>query len=54
MCFGAAFADLEAKIALGTLIRRFKSEVISAEPVDVVASLTQRPRHGVPVRLAGG
>jgi cytochrome P450 len=51
MCVGAAFAELEAKLVLGTLIRHFKPSVLSDAPVDVVASLTQRPRHGLPVRL---
>jgi cytochrome P450 len=51
MCIGAAFADLEAKIVLATFLRRFKPHVLSAATLEVVPSLTQRPRHGLPVQL---
>lgn len=47
MCIGAAFADIEAKTVLAALIRRFEPRVTSSEEVDVVSSLTQRPRHGL-------
>jgi cytochrome P450 len=51
MCIGAAFADLEAKLVLATFMRRFKPRVLSDAPLDLVASFTQRPRYGLPVRL---
>jgi cytochrome P450 len=51
MCVGAAFAELEAKLVLGTLIRRFKPSLLSDAPLELVSSFTQRPRYGLPVRL---
>ncbi len=51
MCIGAAFADMELKIVLGLLLARFKPEVLSDAPLDLVPSITQRPRHGVPARV---
>lgn len=51
MCVGAAFAELEVRLVLAALIRRFRPQLVSGAPLDLVASLTQRPRHGMPVRL---
>jgi cytochrome P450 len=51
MCIGAAFADLETKVVLGSLIAHYKPTLASDAPMPVVPSLTQRPRYGLPVRL---
>jgi cytochrome P450 len=53
MCVGAAFAELEARLVLAALIRLFQPQLVSDAPLDLVASFTQRPRHGLPVRLDG-
>lgn len=51
MCLGAVFAELEAKLVLATFIRRFKPSLLSDATLDLIASFTQHPRHGMPVRL---
>jgi cytochrome P450 len=51
MCIGAAFADLETKMALATFIRRFRPRLVSDGPIELISSLTQRPRYGLPALL---
>lgn len=51
MCIGAAFADMEAKLVLASFIATYQPTLVDDAPMEVVPSLTQRPRHGLPVRL---
>ena len=51
LCIGAAFADIESKIVLAAFIAKFRPEMLPQRPLEVVSSLTQRPRYGLRVRL---
>jgi len=51
LCLGEAFAKQEAVIALATLARRFRLELLDASEPELVASVTLRPRHGVRARV---
>jgi cytochrome P450 len=49
-CIGDRFAELEAVLILGALLRRFRFEWIE-QPVDLVASVTLRPKNGLRLRI---
>jgi cytochrome P450 len=52
-CIGAAFADMEIRIAMATLLASFDVTLRSPEPaVPVRRNITMGPAGGVPVRLA--
>lgn len=51
-CIGAAFANYELRVVLGTLLREFDLELADALPeVPERRNLTMAPKRGVPVRL---
>ncbi len=50
-CIGAHFALMEAVIVLAVLARRFRFEAVPGAPVDAVASVTLRPKSGIPMVL---
>lgn len=50
VCIGSAFATLEARLALAELVRRFRYRLVDEGPLELVASITVRPRNAV--RLA--
>jgi cytochrome P450 len=52
MCIGAQFALTEATLILACLARRFALAPIAGQPVEPNASITLRPRHGAPMRVA--
>lgn len=53
-CLGAAFAESELSIALGTLASRFTFELTDPRPEEAVRrNLTMGPKRGVPVRIVG-
>jgi cytochrome P450 len=54
-CIGNAFATMEAVLCLATLARRFRLEPLdpakSGRDIDLVPTVTLRPKHGLPVRV---
>jgi len=53
-CAGEAFAWLEMKVILATLIRRWQFSLVNSRPATpVLRSITMEPRGGVPVIVRG-
>lgn len=50
-CIGEAFALLEARLVLATLLQRYRFEVAEPGPIATTAGITMRPTHAVRVRL---
>jgi len=46
-CIGASFATMEAVLLLATVARRFRLELSPDARVEILPSLTLRPRHGI-------
>ncbi|MEJ2008663.1 MAG: cytochrome P450 [Acidobacteriota bacterium] len=46
-CIGASFATMEAVLLLATIARRFRLELSPDARVEILPSLTLRPRHGI-------
>ncbi len=51
MCIGAAFATMEIKIVLATLLQRFRVVVSDAVRVDPRVAITMAPKGGLPMRV---
>jgi len=51
VCIGAAFAQMEAQILLATIGQKWSLRLLPNPPVELLASITLRPKHGIPVRL---
>jgi cytochrome P450 len=51
MCIGNAFAKMEAKIVLASLLRRVHFELVPGTTLALEPSITLRPRGGLPMRL---
>ena len=52
LCIGVGFAMMEARLVLATLAQRFGFESVPGEEkVELMASVTLRPKHGVNVRV---
>jgi cytochrome P450 len=52
-CLGAAFAEMEMRVALGAILQRVTIEPVSAEPERVARrNVTFSPRHGTRIRAA--
>jgi cytochrome P450 len=51
LCIGLSFALMEARLVLATLARRFRLERVSEGEVELLPSITLRPKHGLPMRL---
>lgn len=51
VCIGMAFAMQEATIILSTLVKRFRLELVAHHPIEPLARITLRPRHGVRMRV---
>jgi cytochrome P450 len=49
VCIGNAFAMMEAVLILVTLARRFRFTPVDRRPLELVPSVTLRPRHGLRV-----
>ena len=45
------FAMQEATIILSSILRRFRLELVADHPVEPLARITLRPRHGVKMRV---
>src|SRR5882762_380597 len=50
-CIGNAFALMEASLILATTAQKFRLRLVADHPVEPLASITLRPRHGVRVTL---
>ncbi|WP_415381790.1 cytochrome P450 [Halosimplex sp. TS25] len=50
-CVGDRFAMLEAKVVLATLLQRYHLELVSDPSLDLVATITARPRNPVLMRV---
>jgi cytochrome P450 len=51
LCIGVGFALMEARLVLATLAQRFRFERVPGDDVELMPSITLRPRQGVKVRL---
>jgi cytochrome P450 len=50
-CIGAAFAQIEAKVVLGYLLRHFDFELLNGDKVEPHMGATLEPRPGVKMRV---
>ncbi len=51
LCIGVGFALMEARLVLASLAQRFRFERAPDDEVELLPSITLRPKHGVKVRL---
>jgi cytochrome P450 len=51
LCIGVSFAMMEARLALATLAQRFRLERTTEGEVELLPSITLRPKGGLPMRL---
>jgi cytochrome P450 len=51
VCVGASFAMLEATLLLAMIQRRFRLRLVPGHPVQPIASVTLRPKHGIRVTV---
>src|SRR6266581_2965704 len=49
VCVGASFAMMEAILLLAMIQQRYHLELVPDHPVEVFASVTLRPKHGIRV-----
>ena len=49
VCVGAAFAMMEAVLLLAMIQQKFHLEVVPGHPIEIFASVTLRPKHGIRV-----
>ena len=47
VCVGASFAMMEATLLLAMIQQRYHLELVPNHPVEVLASVTLRPKHGI-------
>jgi cytochrome P450 len=50
-CIGNHFAMQEAVLVMATLAQRYAIDVVEGQPLDLLPSVTLRPRHGIQARL---
>jgi cytochrome P450 len=51
LCIGSSFALMESRLVLAMVAQRFRFERVPGDEVELLASITLRPKHGVKVRL---
>ena len=49
VCVGAAFAMMEATLLLAMIQQKYHLEVVPEHPIEIFASVTLRPKHGIRV-----
>ncbi len=49
ICIGNHFAMMETVLILATVMQRFRLRLVSDRPVELIASITLRPKHGIPM-----
>ena len=47
VCVGASFAMMEATLLLAMIQQRFHLELVPNHPIEILASVTLRPKHGI-------
>ncbi|HZS71867.1 MAG TPA: cytochrome P450, partial [Candidatus Acidoferrum sp.] len=50
-CIGNSFALMEAQLSLATIAQRYRFRIVPGHPVEPLASITLRPKHGIRVVL---
>jgi cytochrome P450 len=48
-CIGNSFAMMEAQLSLATIAQRYRFRIVPGHPVEPLASITLRPKHGIRV-----
>jgi cytochrome P450 len=51
MCIGAAFATMEIKIVLASMLQRFRAELPDGARLDPRVAITMAPKDGLPMRI---
>ncbi len=51
VCIGQAFAEMEAKLILATILSKFSVELATQEPIEPEPGATLRPKNGLPVSI---
>ncbi len=51
LCIGAPFAMMEAVLLLATIAQRFRLSLEPHHPVEILPTITLRPKHGIHVVL---
>jgi cytochrome P450 len=51
VCIGASFAMMEAVLLLSTIAQKFRMTLVPGRPIELLPSITLRPKHGVHARL---
>jgi len=49
VCVGASFAMMEATLLFAMIQQRFHLEIVAGHPIEIFASVTLRPKHGIRV-----
>ena len=49
VCVGASFAMIEATLLLATILQKVHMDLVPGHPVETLASVTLRPKHGIRV-----
>jgi cytochrome P450 len=52
MCIGSNFAAIEAALLLATIAQRFRLTLVPDHPIELLPSITLRPKHGIRVVVA--
>lgn len=52
VCIGASFAMMEAVLLLAAIASKFQMTLVPGPRVDILPTITLRPKHGIRVRLA--
>jgi cytochrome P450 len=52
LCIGHAFATMEAVLALATIARKWRFDVVPGHEVELHPVITLRPKNGLPVRVS--
>jgi cytochrome P450 len=52
MCIGSNFAAIEAALLLATIAQRFRLTLVPGHPIELLPSITLRPKHGIRVVVA--
>ncbi len=50
-CIGASMAMLEIQLVLAQIVRRYRLKMVPGHPIESVAKVTLRPRHGVAMTI---
>lgn len=51
VCVGAGFAMMEATLLLAAIAQRFRFSLTPGHPIEILPSVTLRPKHGIKVKL---